>query len=117
MNSDSNQKTVDPIGHVKTHADGITVPFDDILYCTTASQGNIIHLKDKHAMHTLYSLKKLQAQLPQHFERVHHSYIVNVHAIRDIHDNGDLYLTLHNGERLPISTRRKTALFKHFTKL
>lgn len=102
---------------VRTHAKGTALRPEDILFCATTTHGNTIHLKDDSSMFTLYSLKKLLAELPPHFERIHHSCIVNVHAIHEIHDNGELYLTLHNGERLPIATRRKSSLLKHFTKL
>lgn len=96
---------------------GIVIPFDQVMFCTTSERGNTLNFKDDTVLYTDTSLRKLQQQFPSYFERIHHSYLVNINAIRDIHDNGETYVTLHNNVQIPVAQRRKKTLLKHYTKL
>ncbi len=78
---------------------------------------NYAELHTVHAKHLVrHTMKELAARLdPRHYARIHRSLIVRIDAIRDIQpgESGDHVVTLHSGERLPLSrTHRKVLLAK-----
>ena len=78
---------------------------------------NYAELHTAHAKHLVrHTMKELALRLdPRHYARIHRSLIVRIDAIRDIQpgDSGDHVVTLHSGERLPLSrTHRKVLLAK-----
>ncbi len=58
-------------------------------------------------------LKDFEEMLHPHgFERVHHSYLVNLSHIRKFSTTDGITLTMSDGENIPVSQRKKMALLK-----
>lgn len=58
-------------------------------------------------------LKDFEEMLHPHgFERVHHSYLVNLAHIRKFSTADGITLTMSDGEQIPVSQRKKMALLK-----
>lgn len=84
---------------------------DDIAYCQAARDYTEIWLTD--GRQHLYSgtLKALEQELPGHFIRVHRSYLVNAHQVRQFRTTTDAdsgsgaVLILASGQQVPVSRR------------
>lgn len=84
---------------------------DDIAYCQAARDYSEIWLTD--GRQHLYSgtIKALEQELPGHFIRVHRSYLVNAHQVRQFRTTTDAdsgsgaVLILASGQQVPVSRR------------
>lgn len=84
---------------------------DEIAYCQAARDYSEIWLTD--GRQHLYSgtIKALEQELPGHFIRVHRSYLVNVHQVRQFRTTTDTdsgsgaVLILASGQQVPVSRR------------
>lgn len=85
----------------KTDYKNVRVDFNDIVWIESMSEYIKIHFEDQAPLIILYSLKKLEEQLPSdRFCRVHRSYIVSLSHIREAGNNS---LTLTDGRSVPVS--------------
>ncbi|MBL7819611.1 MAG: LytTR family transcriptional regulator [Saprospiraceae bacterium] len=89
-----------------------------ITYIAAARSYCNIHLINDGNLLVSKSLKQLSNLLPsRYFFRIHHSYLVNVFLIaRTNNQDGDL-IELKNGEKLPVSQRRKDNFIRFMTEL
>jgi len=84
---------------------------EDILYCQADSNYSYIYTSDGRkvvASKTLNSLEK--ALNPETFVRIHRSYIVNLQHVTQISTTDGYDVTLRNGEKYPVSRRKKDDL-------
>lgn len=88
------------------------VPVEDVLYIQGAGVYTELHLRDgSKAIHNK-TLEQLLQLLPDHYERIHKSYLVSMQEAREIViEPGSKYsLRLNNNELLPIGRTRYKAL-------
>jgi len=88
------------------------VPIDDVLYVKAADDYAELHTRDGHVHLHDKTLAKLEALLPEHFERVHRSYLVDLrHARRLDSEPGSRYrLVLEDETEIPVGRTRVQAL-------
>lgn len=102
-------KTVILFRRGKTHK----IPIQDILYFSASTNGSTLK-----TIETSYFLEESLLQWegktsPNIFFRCHKKYLVNLHAIEQVKDHSIL---LTNGEKLPVSRRKWTALKSAYMK-
>lgn len=83
------------------------VPAVDIVYCKASGSYTEFHLENGKKILTSKNLKEYEGLLAEDhfFFRCHHSYLVNLRKISIYHADGNA--VLKNGERIPVSVRRK----------
>ena len=75
----------DDVLFVKTEHRIINLPIADIVYIEGMSEYLRIHLdNNSKSIVVLLSMKKLEERLPQHFMRIHRSYIINLKKIKEV---------------------------------
>jgi two-component system LytT family response regulator len=88
-----------------------------ILYCVADS--NYCHIKciDGKKITLSKTLKYVEEILPESiFNRIHKSYLVNLNYVNRFHKNDDYFVELSNGEKLPVSIRKKENFVNAITK-
>ncbi|MEN7546847.1 LytTR family DNA-binding domain-containing protein [Rapidithrix thailandica] len=83
----------------------VKIHLSEVFYIESESNYVVFNRGKKKNM-ALLSMKKLEAQLPENFVRIHRSYIVNLLKIEKI----DHHAVWVNGKNLPISTTYKNQL-------
>lgn len=81
---------------------------NEIAYCKAEGDYSQVCLLDNRELLFSGNLKKLQAQLPSTFLRVHRSYLVNLEQVASLHRNNETAgsaLTLANQAVVPVSRR------------
>ena len=92
----------------KTDYKNVRVDFKDIVWIESMSEYIKIHLEGQVPLIILYSLRKLEEQLPpDRFCRVHRSYIVSLSHVREAGSNS---LTLTDGKTVPVSDSYRQSL-------
>ncbi len=92
----------------KTDYKNVRVDFKDIVCIESMSEYIKIHLEGQVPLIILYSLRKLEEQLPSdRFCRVHRSYIVSLSHVREAGSNS---LTLTDGKTVPVSDSYRQSL-------
>lgn len=84
------------------------IPYDDILFIEKIGKELVIHTS--RTAHTVkWTLSKIEETLPEHFMRVHKSYIVNSQKIRRISEIGDrtYEITFQESNKLALMSRYK----------
>ena len=115
--TNSNERAVKPIQDEKDTKDYILVKSDfkvfrmfykDILYIESMKEYVAYHTKDGRTL-SLYSLKKLQQELPaDKFMRIHKSHIINIDMVSALEGN-----MVHLGDkRIPIGSSYKDEVIK-----
>ena len=96
-----------------TSAGGEFVRLTDILYCKSDSNYTHVILTNRKSLMVSRTLKDIEEMLPGNvFLRVHHSYTVNLDRIvRFVRQDGG-YLVMENDDEVPVSRRKKDALFE-----
>ena len=84
---------------LKTDYRLVRISVDDIRYIEGMSEYVKIFFDTQKPITALLSMKKLEEQLPQHFMRIHRSYIVNLQKIQEVNKNrvvldADTYLPI-----------------------
>ncbi len=85
---------------------------NEILF--VASDGNYctLHLKNNKKIVITKKLKDVNILLPEeHFFRIHNSYIVNLHKIKEFLKT-DGYVILENNHKIPVSRQRKSSFLE-----
>lgn len=82
----------------------------DLLYCK--ADGNYLHFvcsdgKDHLVTKNMKEYEELLA--PHNFFRIHHGFLVNLRAVRQFIKTDGNMVVLQNGEKLPVSTRKRDA--------
>jgi len=94
------------------------IQINDILYCQADGGYTLFHLKDGSQLLTSMNLKEYEQLLQVYrFVRSHHSYLVNLHHIREVRkvDGGSLLMS--NGASIPVSTRKRSLILEEIRKL
>lgn len=86
----------------KVYDELVTIPPRDIICCKSDEDWTMVVLTGHREVQVNKTLLEIQDKLPKtHFERVHKSWIINIHHIDEINwDRGYLYLM--DGIRVPI---------------
>ena len=83
----------------------------DIVYCQADRNYTNFHLKDKSRIMVSHGIADYEDMLePSGFMRVHHSYLVNLEAVKRFEKTDGGHLVLTDGSSIPVATRRKDAL-------
>ncbi len=84
------------------------VPIEEVIYLQGAGDYVEIHLRDGTTELHSKSLESLERILPQHFSRVHKSYVVDMRLVKEIlvHGGGKYELQLAAGQKIPLSRTR-----------
>ena len=90
----------------------IFVNFEDIIYCKSNGSYTEVHLNTNSMEMLSKKLKEVEAQTNDSFFRVHNSYLVNLHYVKEYVKNEGPYLVLTTGETIPISRAKKNELLQ-----
>lgn len=83
----------------------------DVLYLQADSNYTRIHIKSGKTFIVSRTLKDFEGKMdPSRFVRVHHSYIVNINEIFQLSKGEPSSIKMCDGEIIPVSRSRKTAL-------
>lgn len=95
-------------------SEGISfVHLNDIIYLKSDANYTIFHSKNNERVMVSKSLKEYEDFLPEEiFFRTHQSYIVNIQFIKKVLKEDGGYALLENGDKIPISRRKKEAFLK-----
>jgi two-component system, LytTR family, response regulator len=86
----------------------IFVKVNDILYCTASSNYTEIYLADGKKHLVSRTLKEYEEMLEGHdFFRIHHSYLINLNAIKKYVRGEGGYVVMTNDKSLDVSKRKK----------
>lgn len=101
---------------VKTPGRTRLIPLEEVVYLKGAGHYAEIHLNNGEQTLHGKSLERLLVLLPDHFIRIHKSYIVNLNFAQEIRSSpGSIYeLILKNEAVLPIGRTRLTELREYF---
>ena len=101
---------------IAINPDGKLVFLDPDEICYAASDGNYttLYLEAAKKIVVTKKLKEINALLPEHqFFRVHHSYIINMHKIKEFLKT-DGYIILEDGSKIPVSRQKKSQFLNNF---
>lgn len=88
----------------------------DIVYCEADQSYSWVYLLNGEKLLISKSLGALQELLPQSiFYRIHKSHLVNLNYIKSLSKAEGLHITLENGVRLVVASRRKDDFIKVLT--
>ncbi|RDK86963.1 LytR/AlgR family response regulator transcription factor [Marinirhabdus gelatinilytica] len=88
----------------------IYVAMEDIIYCKANGNYSEIYFKEAKKEMVSKKLKELESVVNQSFFRVHNSYLVNVHYIKEFVKTDGPYLLLKDGTNIPVSRSKKASL-------
>lgn len=89
---------------IRTSDRWIPVRFDEVIYLESQTRRTKVETERGEGFHK-YNLSQLEFMLPDHFIRVHRSYIVNINYIHEIHpdSHSTFMLILKNKTKIPVS--------------
>ncbi len=95
-------------------SDGIEIVHEnEILYCKADANYTEIHLKERKMIVVSKNLAQIEKLLDQQFFfRIHHSYLVNLTAIKRFRQTDGSEIILFNQTSLPVSRRKKMDLLE-----
>ncbi len=94
------------------------VPIQDIYYCQSDSNYTIFRVENVGKLMVSRTLKEFDQLLhDQGFLRVHHSYLVNMTQVTAFDKADGGYLTMKDGENIPVAHRRKTQVLRYIERL
>lgn len=83
----------------------------DVIYCHSQGNYTTFHLEKGERIMISKSMKVVEKMVSKNlFVRCHQSYMVNANFVEKYNRNGVFVLT--NGEKVPVSARRKNAAFE-----
>lgn len=84
----------------------------DIIYIASSGNYCTIVFKDSEKVIVTKLLGEFEQILPsEKFQRIHQSYILNIHYLKKVVTDDGLQAELFSGEKIPIARRRKKELF------
>lgn len=93
------------------------ISIDIIEFIEADGKYSIFHLTNKNIMVASRNIGEyLKILNPNIFFRIHHKYIVNMNAIKNVHKTDGYYCELYSGDSIPIA-KRKLDLFNKFLRL
>ncbi|HVS95501.1 MAG TPA: LytTR family DNA-binding domain-containing protein [Puia sp.] len=97
---------------------GLTfVPISDILRFEASGHYTAIRLDDGQAVISTRNIKEYEDLLPDtFFYRVHHSYIVNIHKIREYQKGRGGYVIMNDGFSVEVAIRRREDFLRRLIK-
>ncbi len=114
---EESKKTSDKIV-LKTVKDIFVVQIDKIYNCQSDGGYTIFKFKDDKEIIVSTNLKNYESILFKHnFIKTHQSHIVNINYIERIRKIDGGFVILKNGREIPISSRKKDAVFNIVTRL
>jgi len=94
------------------------VDLDEILYCKSDNSYTSFYLKDKKEITVSKSIKEFAELFSEYnFLRPHQSFLVNLQGITKIDKTDGGFIIMENGTEIPISSRRKQAIFEELDRL
>lgn len=94
------------------------VRLDEILYCKSDNSYTSFYLRNKKEITVSKSIKEYAELFAEyHFLRPHQSFLVNLQHITKIDKTDGGFIIMENGAEIPISSRRKQALFDELERL
>lgn len=81
------------------------IPFEEISYFESASNGVMVHHRNGSVLLYRKSLKQLEKLLSENYIRIHKSFITGIEEIRRVHATAErrYFVELNDGEKLPLS--------------
>ncbi len=99
---------------VKSDYKVVRIELDSITYIESMSEYICIHTEEREKpIITLHSLQKLEGRLPDHFMRVHRSYIVNLKKIKEI---SRFRIRIDQKKLIPISENYKERFMEYINR-
>lgn len=93
------------------------VNVEDIVRCESIDNYTNFHMASGKVHLVSKNIKHYEDILQDtHFFRVHRSHLININFIKEYHRGEGGYLTLTNGEQVPVSRRKKIAFLNQFTR-
>ncbi|MCB0496010.1 MAG: response regulator transcription factor [Cyclobacteriaceae bacterium] len=90
----------------------------DIIRCEAEGSYTIFHTKENRKIVISKTLKEYDMLLsPYGFIRVHHSHLVNVNEIKRFNKTQEHQVVMSNGDKLPVSFRKKDQLIQRLSEL
>jgi two-component system LytT family response regulator len=81
---------------------------NDILYCEARGPYTNVHLENGKNIVTSRTLGEFEDQLTDHhFFRIHHSYLINLHRVKEFQRYDGGYVMIERDIRLEVSTRKR----------
>lgn len=94
------------------------VGLDEILYCKSDNSYTSFYLRDKKEITVSRSIKEYAELFAEYkFLRPHQSFLVNLQCIIKIDKSDGGFIIMENGAEIPISSRRKQAIFEELDNL
>jgi two-component system LytT family response regulator len=86
---------------------------DKIIYANAEGSYTHIHLNDKRKLIISKTLSDIEEMLPSdHFQRIHHSTLVNLSHVTHLFKTDGGFVVLDNGEKLAVSKSKKESLME-----
>lgn len=117
---EENYRTKGSFKHLvlKTTESMYVVDIKDILYCRSDNSYTTFFLENGQEIIVSKSIKEYTSLLSEYrFIRPHQSFLVNIAAISKIDKRDSGFIILKNKKEIPISSRRKQAVFSELEKL
>jgi len=102
---------------LKTYSDYRFINIDEIIYFKADNNSTHLHLIGEKSIHAYHSLKHFERLMPDHFMRVHQSYIININFISRIYFGKSACYLNNDHEVIPFSKPYKSKMFKLTTEL
>lgn len=100
------------------HAKGIRIiEISTLNYLESSGNCTVLHFKNGQQYLDTRTLKVYEALLPDFFNRVHRSFMINLREAREILHGDDQVVILKSGESIPVSRERKKALIEAIKEL
>jgi two-component system, LytTR family, response regulator len=92
------------------------VPADQVVFCEASDNYTHLFLKNGTKITACRTLKEIEEQLDDFssFQRVHHSFIVNLNEAKKYIRGDGGYIVMNNGSTINVSRSRKDMLLKKF---
>ena len=101
---------------IKKSLNNLILPLEDVSFLEAQEHHTLVGLKDQRKELHHKSLSKLQKLLPDNFERIHRSFVVNKDHMSEIKlfEGSKQVLILSNGVNVPIGRKYYAAFKKYF---
>lgn len=106
--SDSNKRIV-----LNTSNKAYIYPINEIIRCESNGSYTIFHIKDAEPVLISKSLGESEELLKDYqFERIHKSHLINVNFMRAFLKNDGGFVEMQNGDKIPVSNRKREYLMQ-----
>ena len=119
MHQSKEESSGGKIKKIQVHVDRKIVLLDpqQITYCHSDGNYSHVFIPPEKPLLLTQQLGQFAQQLPAHmFCRVHHSYLVNLHRVQELHKT-EGYLVMDTGDQVPVSRLKRNSVIKALEKL